>query len=92
MTLDSHQRTIGATQMHLTPRSIIDALGPFDLDPCRESAPMGLRCRKHHGRVKWAQSAMAGPRAWLNPPFDRGAFIDNWHLYSGATLFKTAAE
>jgi hypothetical protein len=34
MTLDSHQRTIGATQMHLTPRSIIDALGPFDLDPC----------------------------------------------------------
>ncbi len=31
MTLGSHQRTIGATQVHLTPRCIIDALGPFDL-------------------------------------------------------------
>ncbi len=32
--LGSHQRTIGASQVHLTPRLIIDALGPFDLDPC----------------------------------------------------------
>ncbi len=34
MALGSHQRTIGASQVHLTPRLIIDALGPFDLDPC----------------------------------------------------------
>jgi len=34
MTLGSHQQTIGKSQDHLTPRWIIDALGPFDLDPC----------------------------------------------------------
>jgi hypothetical protein len=36
MTLGSHQKTIGASQVRLTPRWIIEALGLFDLDPlCR---------------------------------------------------------
>ena len=33
MTLGSQQKTIGTSQVHLTPRWIIDALGPCDLDP-----------------------------------------------------------
>jgi hypothetical protein len=33
MTLGSHQRTVGKSQTHITPRWIIDRLGPFDLDP-----------------------------------------------------------
>jgi hypothetical protein len=32
MTLDSHQKTVGTSQVHLTPRWIIDELGPFGLD------------------------------------------------------------
>ena len=34
MSLGSHQRTVGLSQNHITPRWIIDALGPFKLDPC----------------------------------------------------------
>ena len=33
MTLGSHQTSVGKTQIHITPRWIIDRLGPFDLDP-----------------------------------------------------------
>jgi hypothetical protein len=32
MTLGSHQRTIGTSQVHITPRWVIDALGPFITD------------------------------------------------------------
>jgi hypothetical protein len=34
MTLGSHQRCVGKSQVHLTPRWVIGDLGPFDLDPC----------------------------------------------------------
>jgi hypothetical protein len=34
MTLGSHQRCLGQSQDHITPKRFIDRLGPFDLDPC----------------------------------------------------------
>jgi hypothetical protein len=34
MTLGSHQQCVGKSQSWITPKHIIDALGPFDLDPC----------------------------------------------------------
>jgi hypothetical protein len=71
VTLGSHQATIGKSQVHLTPKWIIDRLGPFDLDPCAAD-PRPWNCaavnilqhedglaQEWHGRV------------WLNPPFDR---------------------
>jgi hypothetical protein len=71
MTLGSHQSTIGTSQVHLTPRWIIDALGPFDLDPCAadprpsDCAEVNL-CEADDGlRRAWTG------RVWLNPPFDR---------------------
>ena len=33
MTLGSHQRVLGKSQVHITPKRIIEALGPFDCDP-----------------------------------------------------------
>jgi DNA N-6-adenine-methyltransferase (Dam) len=71
MTLGSHQKTIGASQVHLTPEWIIDALGPFDLDPCAAYprpwvCAMVNLCEADDGlRQLWAG------RVWLNPPFDR---------------------
>ena len=58
----------------LTPPHIIDALGPFDLDPCcppnmpwRTAARM--ICRPFDGlAVDWT-----GQRVWLNPPYGREA-------------------
>ena len=45
MTHGSHQKTIGTSQVHLTPRWIIDAWGPLDLDPCAAD-PRPCDCAK----------------------------------------------
>lgn len=76
MTLGSHQSTIGKSQVHITPRWIIDALGPFDLDPAAA------------GQAPWrcAKTCIALPAngltlpwygfVYLNPPFDRRGILD----------------
>lgn len=66
MNIDTGQKT------WLTPPHIIEALGPFDLDPCcppnmpwRTAARMV--CRPDDGlAVDWT-----GQRVWLNPPYGR---------------------
>lgn len=78
MTLGSHQRTIGKSQSHITPRRLLDPLGPFDLDPCA-STPQPWPCAAHS--FTEADDGLAQEwfgRVWLNPPFDRrlvGAFV-----------------
>lgn len=69
MTLGSHQRTVGKSQSWITPKHIIDALGPFDLDPCASDPQPWLIAKKN-----WTAEGLNRPWAgcvWLNPPFDR---------------------
>jgi hypothetical protein len=71
VTLGSHQRSVGRSQVHLTPRPIIDALGPFDLDPCAAD-PRPWDCAATNYAL--ADDGLSKPwfgRVWLNPPFDR---------------------
>jgi hypothetical protein len=78
MTLGSHQATVGRSQVHLTPRWLIDAFGPFDLDPCAAD-PRPWDCARVN--IAEMQDGLKLPWfgcVWLNPPFDRyavGAWI-----------------
>lgn len=78
MTLGSHQKTVGETQTWLTPKWIIDALGPFDLDPCAAPEPRPWDCAVVNITEK--QDGMASAwfgRVWLNPPFNR-YMVEHW--------------
>jgi hypothetical protein len=75
MTLGSHQKTIGDSQNWITPRFILDALGPFDLDPAAAD-PRPWNCANE----SWAQGGLERPwhgRVFLNPPFDR-RIVGDW--------------
>jgi hypothetical protein len=76
MTLGSHQTTIGKSQVHITPKWIIDALGPFDLDPCA-AHPRPWDCADEN--VIQAQDGLGTGWhgfVWLNPPFNRYQVAD----------------
>ena len=69
MTLGSHQKTVGNSQNWITPRWIIEALGPFDLDPCA-CFPRPWDCARSNFIKRGLEPGWFG-RVWLNPPFDR---------------------
>jgi len=56
-----------------TPRWLIDALGPFDLDPCAplnppyRIAPLTYNIRQDGLVCRWPSEALV----WLNPPYSR---------------------
>ncbi|MHB1782642.1 MAG: DNA N-6-adenine-methyltransferase [Acidimicrobiales bacterium] len=60
----------------LTPPAILDALGPFDLDPC---TPVEMPWRTAGARYSVADDGLGLPwsgRVWLNPPYsDAGAWM-----------------
>jgi DNA N-6-adenine-methyltransferase (Dam) len=78
MTLGSHQRTVGLSQDHISPKWMLDRLGPFKFDPAA-AVIRPWDCAE----INWTTNGLTRewPRAWfgfLNPPFDRyivGAWI-----------------
>lgn len=78
--LDSGEKT------WLTPPSIINALGPFDLDPC---CPPDMPWRTANVMYTEKQNGLMQPwfgRVWLNPPYGAEAipFIEKMvhHVYT----------
>jgi hypothetical protein len=71
VTLGSHQAVVGKSQIHLTPKWIIDALGPFDLDPCAADPRPWDCARVNYTEVQDGLSLPWFGCVWLNPPFDR---------------------
>lgn len=75
MTLGSHQTTVGKSQDWITPKHILGALGPFDLDPCAsKNQPWPTAATML--TVGGLSTAWRG-MVWLNPPFDRYA-VSMW--------------
>jgi len=73
MTLGSHQQSIGKSQVHLTPKWLVDLLGPFDLDPCAATVRPWDCARSN---IVEADDGLAtewpeDDEVWLNPPFHR---------------------
>lgn len=67
-----HTRRRGSTTDDwITPRHVIDALGPFDLDPCASmSQPWPCAARQYTARENGLLQPWQG-RVWLNPPYGR---------------------
>ncbi|MBP8231970.1 MAG: hypothetical protein KAY22_06660 [Rhizorhabdus sp.] len=77
MTLGSHQTSIGKSQVHLTPRWLLDQLGPFDLDPCAATVrPWDCAAENYVEAIDGLAQPWKG-LVWLNPPFDR-RLIGRW--------------
>jgi len=79
----------------LTPREVIDALGPFDLDPCAPVARPWPTAAKHY---TVADNGLLQPwhgRVWLNPPYgqDTGLWLDRLVLHgNGIALIFARTE
>lgn len=97
MTLGSHQTTIGKSQVWLTPKWILDALGPFDLDPCAaDPRPWDCATRNFTECDDGLVQSWTG-RVWLNPPFNRYQ-VGRWvqriadHPHGGTLLLHARTE
>jgi DNA N-6-adenine-methyltransferase Dam len=69
LTLGSHQTTVGKSQVHITPKWIIAAIGPFDLDPCAAD-PRPWACAATNWTTRGLEREWFG-LVFLNPPYDR---------------------
>jgi phage N-6-adenine-methyltransferase len=71
--MGSHQSHSGGADEWLTPPSLIDALGPFDLDPCAPRLrPWDTAARHYTIEDDGLRHEWSG-RVWLNPPYSQAA-------------------
>lgn len=74
--MGSHQSARAETTTWLTPPEIIDALGPFDLDPCAAPSPRPWPTAARH--IELPEDGLAADWGdsfvWLNPPYSFAAW------------------
>lgn len=77
VSMSSHQSPVPASTTYLTPPAWLQALGPFDLDPCAAPSPRPWPTAARH--IELPEDGLAAEwsgRVWCNPPFGREA--DAW--------------
>jgi hypothetical protein len=73
-TMGSHQSAAMVSDVWLTPPHIVEALGPFDLDPCAAPEPRPWATAADH--ICLPQDGLSHHwhgRVWLNPPYSSEA-------------------
>lgn len=63
--------TVSGRTCYLTPRHVIDALAPFDLDPCASAPRPWDTAAKHYTIVDDGLARPWKGLVWMNPPFGR---------------------
>ncbi len=90
--IGGHQSSLMGTDVWLTPKYIIDALGGFDLDPCAAPEPRPWPTAEKH--ITLPDNGLFEPwggRVWLNPPYGKqtgrwlGMLVD--HGWGMALIF-----
>lgn len=75
--LSGHQRPVrGATDVWLTPPEIVEAVGPFDLDPCAALDQPWDTAARHYTVVDDGLTQPWDGFVWCNPPF--GPAAETW--------------
>lgn len=71
--MNGHYSSAMKSDTYVSPKWIIDALGPFDLDPCTpENMPWQTAAHRFTKKEDGLMQAWFG-RVWLNPPYAREA-------------------
>jgi hypothetical protein len=73
VSIGGHQSAQMKNDEWLTPPDIIDALGPFDLDPCAPIERPWPTANKHLTRREDGLLSTRDGSVWLNPPYGREA-------------------
>lgn len=71
--MNTHARAANGTDQWLTPRFVIEALGPFDLDPCASSVRPWPTAAQHYTQFENGLVQPWHGRVWLNPPYSETA-------------------
>lgn len=74
--MGSHQSAAMKSDVWLTPPHIVEALGPFDLDPCSPIDRPWDTAAKHYTAEDDGLSFEWEGRVWMNPPY--GAQAATW--------------
>lgn len=79
--------TVNDTDDWMTPRAILDVLGPFDLDPCAVPEPRpSPTAACHIARPDDGLAALWQGRVWLNPPYsDAGRWVARLAVHGTGT-------
>ena len=67
--IGSHHSARSGTDEWFTPREIIWALGPFDLDPCTSARRPWATAKAHWTRAENGLTKPWSGRVWCNPPY-----------------------
>lgn len=77
--MGGHQSAGSESEVWLTPRHVLDALGPFDLDPCAAPDPTSWpTAGVHYIREQNGLSQPWFGRVWMNPPYGGPAIVGPW--------------